>query len=866
MKILIGIIYMLLFSILVSASFAASEEKVNLKVDLIDNIRNPNPGIYPGYLEITFLGDFNETIFLKDMIIDWGNSNTRVILLNETLTGIKNDYQMLNNIRARKKEYNLTALNISELRINVSKGIHRERIIVDPPKIFNEGFIPGKEKTIHFDLIYIFNNKSNILRQDFTMKVIPPFIKRPAKVDQTFSISSVPPDISSYYYGDLHVHTGYSSWLGGYDGNEQTFDNCGEEIYSSYGSTIPDLRDQAIFFGLDWLSITDHSYCLDTNEFNNIRYWSQGNSTSSFQIIPGEEASVDDIPDDGSDGEPLCNWPNDDNVAHLGGHNISSYISGGLCNDQPYNAQQGIDEVKQSGGIPIINHPYGGDFMNWGTDTWDWEANSNSSNETGVEIWNGNSSNNISINFWVSRLLRGNKTYAYAGSDTHDTASDNAVNGVYISGTFNITNLLDGLNKGHVFITNGPFLSLQNRTDSNIMMGDTAIVNLGDTVEFLINLTPLSQGILTIHKGVIGDNNEDTDPGWPLVYNISSAEEIVFSDTPDKNCSYRAHYEATNNSGFSAFTNPIWIEMKSIPGWKKGKLKTITGSTSGAQTNYQMKLTVYNTSGTDTPGNVYLNGSARSDFGDIRFTKPDGITLLDYWIESYTIGVSAVVWIEVDSIPASPGNASIYLYYGNPGASSAGNGDATFEFFDDFSGTGIDTGKWSVTGSAVVNNGYVRMTSNGSALTSLSNFGSADIVFVTRTSVSNNIKFFIGLADSTAAGPRNGSYYQIGWDRSGLWYDWELWTANNGVNSRLDMGSPAQASNVWQKIEVKRLLGSIAYYLNDAHKVTHTNVPAISMPFQISTNWSTTYLNSQPDDVDIVRVRKYVSSEPVWGS
>ena len=75
-----------------------------------------------------------------------------------------------------------------------------------------------------------------------------------------------------------------------------------------------------------------------------------------------------------------------------------------------------------------------------------------------------------------------------------------------------------------------------------------------------------------------------------------------------------------------------------------------------------MKLTVYNTTGTDTPGVAYLNGSARSDFGDLRFTKSDGVTFLDYWIESYTSGVSAVVWVEVGLIPVSPGTGSIYIY------------------------------------------------------------------------------------------------------------------------------------------------------------------------------------------------------------
>ncbi len=139
----------------------------------------------------------------------------------------------------------------------------------------------------------------------------------------------------------------------------------------------------------------------------------------------------------------------------------------------------------------------------------------------------------------------------------------------------------------------------------------------------------------------------------------------------------------------------------------ESKKLTITGTTAGAQTNYQMKLALYNTTGTDTPGNVYLGGNVRSDFGDIRFTKSDRTTLLDYWIESYTPGVSAVVWVKVDSIPASPNTATIYLYYNNATATTMSSGTNTFKFFDDFE-DGTYTG-WSLSaGNAIlgVSNGW----------------------------------------------------------------------------------------------------------------------------------------------------------------
>jgi hypothetical protein len=97
----------------------------------------------------------------------------------------------------------------------------------------------------------------------------------------------------------------------------------------------------------------------------------------------------------------------------------------------------------------------------------------------------------------------------------------------------------------------------------------------------------------------------------------------------------------------------------------------------------------------------------QADFGDLRFINAAD-SLLDYWIESKTDEVSATVWVEVDDIEASD-NTVIYMYYGNPAASSTSDGDATFSFFDDFSG---DLSKWQIQSASGVypriESGYLR--------------------------------------------------------------------------------------------------------------------------------------------------------------
>ena len=134
--------------------------------------------------------------------------------------------------------------------------------------------------------------------------------------------------------------------------------------------------------------------------------------------------------------------------------------------------------------------------------------------------------------------------------------------------------------------------------------------------------------------------------------------------------------------------------MAWLSGWTRRKKFTIDGTTAGAQTNYQMQLTVHYGSGTDSGSDVYLGGNSQIDFSDIRFTTSDGTTLLDYWIEEKVDSDYALVWVEFDSIPASPDSAVFYIYYGNSSASSASNGANTFIEFDDFDDNSLNTAIW----------------------------------------------------------------------------------------------------------------------------------------------------------------------------
>ena len=110
-----------------------------------------------------------------------------------------------------------------------------------------------------------------------------------------------------------------------------------------------------------------------------------------------------------------------------------------------------------------------------------------------------------------------------------------------------------------------------------------------------------------------------------------------------------------------------------LTGWQYRKSITIS-STPGAGTNYPIKLTLHYGSGTDNPdtGDIYLSENCRPDFGDVRFTDNDGVTLIGYWRRTYVSGDSAEFWVKIPG-NLSESNQQIYLYYGNPSATTTGS-------------------------------------------------------------------------------------------------------------------------------------------------------------------------------------------------
>lgn len=109
---------------------------------------------------------------------------------------------------------------------------------------------------------------------------------------------------------------------------------------------------------------------------------------------------------------------------------------------------------------------------------------------------------------------------------------------------------------------------------------------------------------------------------------------------------------------------PIWIWYDLSWLYRKPVTLDNTGNANDL-TDYAVKVS------------VTYDPHMAADFSDIRFTDADGVTLLDHWTEMYTASTSAVFWVRVPNIAGSD-ETTIYMYYGNAGASDISDGLQTF--------------------------------------------------------------------------------------------------------------------------------------------------------------------------------------------
>lgn len=286
-----------------------------------------------------------------------------------------------------------------------------------------------------------------------------------------------------------------------------------------------------------------------------------------------------------------------------------------------------------------------------------------------------------------------------------------------------------------------------------------------------------------------------------------------------------------------------------LTGWSDRQGITILNAT-GAGTNYAVFI------------QVNYDPKMQNDFDDLRFTEEDGSTLLDYWMEDYTVSTLADMWVEVtDNLTSSGG--IIYLYYGNDAVSTTSNGDDTFLFFDDFSGASLNLSKWDVEeGDVTVTGGNLVLTGNTA----------------TKGTIESDFGFYINTASHRRFKADQIETTNIRWMSAfGTWSSWDDAYDQYGsstaqyiytrVYNDTQVTGPnhdqcTNPLNAWTEYTVTWRNNEVNYYqIYDLERsYTTGNIPDNSTPLYLLFQEGNTGYDGL---VDWTFVRKFTSPEPI---
>ncbi|NCD05863.1 MAG: DUF2341 domain-containing protein, partial [Spirochaetia bacterium] len=269
---------------------------------------------------------------------------------------------------------------------------------------------------------------------------------------------------------------------------------------------------------------------------------------------------------------------------------------------------------------------------------------------------------------------------------------------------------------------------------------------------------------------------------------------------------------------------------------------------------------------------IPYDSDMQADFDDLRFVDSAETTEIGYWIENKTDSNFAYVWVKVPNLTASI-NSTIYLYYGNSGASSNSNKSNTFLFVDEgnvfTSWTKVGTTSQQVTTQGNPQPAY-EVYHGGSDYQAMTDWIYKDIGIIQQNVIINfeinrthMTNFFFGV-NSLGNGQMIRSFTN---PESYKTNNWTSWTTTKISNTSITI-----PINQYNKFSI--LINSTHYRLYIDLPTTNVNSsPTIAKTLVGSSNLERTdgtYIGFNSDIIkrynylDNILIRTYTSSEPTY--
>ncbi len=239
----------------------------------------------------------------------------------------------------------------------------------------------------------------------------------------------------------------------------------------------------------------------------------------------------------------------------------------------------------------------------------------------------------------------------------------------------------------------------------------------------------------------------------------------------------------------------------------------------------------------------------------LEFYDTDKATLLNHFVEEFdTTNKNAKIWIKVPYIPANS-TKTIYLKINTSRTTDLSDGEAVFEFFDDFDeGTTPNPDKWSSQGTPSISESCLILDAADEHVYSDGSEGhTADtyLIYECKAYVDSRFSFNVIKPDEKQI-LSSGSY-----GFATLYWNNLYTQTGNGGRTEVDRG--AYTTDEWKIIKIIYLPDKVKWELPEGNFEHTTQIPDPSQSMHIGI-WTTA--DGYTNKIDWVRVRKYTEPEP----